>query len=678
MLRNLSLTTVLFLCPSFLPAQGEQPPVQKVALYKNGMGYFQHLGTVRGDGVLEMELPSSQLDDALKSLTLLDLDGGQITGVTYGSQAPLSRRLDQITLTPSENLAEFLNQIRGSQIQAGTVQGRLLSAETKLRREGEGVHIEVVELSIASAGGEVKLVELERAGGFRILEPELAGDLERFLRLVGESNRSDVRRLKIQTRGTGQRRLFLSYTAEAPIWKTTYRIVLDPKKKALLQGWAIVDNTSAMDWNNVELSLVSGAPVSFIQALSQPIYGRRPVVPVPGGVNAAPQVHGQTLDQLAPGAAEGKLSTEFGGNRAGAASLSESVMMAPSAPPPPPELGEAVRRAAFDTAAGAALGEQFEYRLRQPVTVGRNQSALLSILQSEVEADKVSVFGESQEGPHPRLAIWLQNSSGLTLDGGAFTVIDSNAFAGEGIFETVQPTERRLLSYAIDLAVNVDSKVGSESKRVERVVIRRGTLRLDRKLVETKTYTIRNNADKDRSVVVEHPVRAGWNLVGERKPEEKAANAYRFRVPVAAGSTVQYAVVEERPDQSVYALTNIGSDLIAIWVRDKSIDAATEKTLRDIASRQAEIAELEGRLKRLDEETERIFNDQRRVRDNLGRLGSTPDEARLRQRYVDQLSAQEDQLGQLRAQRDQLSNSLDAKRKDLDRFIQEIDLEREL
>src|SRR5207302_10033091 len=86
---------------------------------------------------------------------------------------------------------------------------------------------------------------------------------------------------------------FVSYISEVPVWKSTYRILLPdkPGEKPLVQGWAIVDNTIGEDWKDVRLSLVAGAPQSFIQHISQPYYVHRPVVALPQSVTLAPQTH---------------------------------------------------------------------------------------------------------------------------------------------------------------------------------------------------------------------------------------------------------------------------------------------------------------------------------------------------------------------------------------------------
>ena len=752
-------------------------PVRKVVLYKNGMGYFEHLGRIRDAQVVEITLPSRQLNDVLKSLTVLDLGGGQVTGVTYDSTAPLARQLQElpVDLRKAGSLVGFLNQITGAGVEvkspSGTVRGKIMGADVRVRTNGPGATTQVVEISIFTNTGEMRIVELESAGGLRFTDSAMASNIGRYLDLVNNENQRDIRNLKVQTAGRGERQLFVSYTAEAPIWKTTYRVVLDEGKPALLQGWAIVDNTTSMDWNGVELSLVAGAPVSFIHNLSQPVYGRRPVVPLPQGVQVTPQTHEGTFERptgaatisgivrdptgaVIPGAevqvfdvngrrvgrattdrrGEYRIAVPEGRYQVRAQSqgfqtmnynnvlvnsgrirsldiplevgaVAETVMveseafdavargrlrreLAKSAAAEPVvgggygggvfDVGDAIRQQGGADAQGRALGEQFEYKLGHPVTIGKNQSALLPILQAEVEAEKVSLYNASNGGRRPRLAVWLKNTSGATLDAGAFTVIDTNAFAGEGMTQTVQPGESRLLSYALDLGVEVTTNRGSERKRVERIVVNRGVLRMHRKVVEKHTYSIRNNADKVRTLVVEHPLRNGWKLVETPKPAESSANYHRFKLTAKPKATSEFVVREESPQQTTYALTNITAEQITLWVRGKDINPEIEKALRPIVEKKAEINDLNNKIKAREQEQNEIFRDQDRVRNNLSRLGRTPEEAQLRQRYIRQLERQETRIGALRAERDRLDTARLAAQKQLDDMLTNLSFDRTL
>ena len=696
----MSRTKVPFLCaalitlclPIFLQAQEAVPlPVRKVELYKNGMGFFEHLGAVKGAQSVEIVLPSSQLNDVLKSLTVLDLGGGQIAAVNYDSAAPLDRRLSElpINLNNTAGLITFLNQIRGAGIEirtpAGLVSGKLMGAEMKTKSTGPGITVQEIVLSIFAADGQIRLIELESAGAFKLTDQALAADLGRYLGILDTTHQRDVRKLRIQTLGSGERQLYIGYTSETPIWKTSYRIVLDPKQKPLLQGWAIVDNTTPMDWLDVSLSLVAGAPISFIQDLAQPLYAQRPVVPVAQGIQAKPQSYEATSEEDAADMNKSSLELmeTMGGVAGNIPSRSKALRMesfaAPAATPPPmpAALSDTIRRQVTAAAQAQAVGEQFEYKLRQPVTIRRNESALLPILQSDVDGEKVSIFRSADNEPNPRLAFWLKNASGLTLDAGPVTVIDGNAFAGEGLIETVQPGENRLLSYAIDLGTTISTNSGSERKRVERVIIQQGMMRMLAKTVEKKTYKIRNNNETARSVVLEHPVRAGWKLIGSA-PAETSASYYRFKVEAKPKSTVEYVVQEESPLESAFALSSITPEQIAIWIRDKSIDSEIEKMLQGIAQKQVEMNDLAGKIAAADKEQNDIFKDQERVRGNLQRLNQTPDEAALRLRYIRQLDGQENRLAAIRTEREKLETSRAAAQKQLEALVEKLSIDKTL
>ncbi|MFQ5663748.1 MAG: hypothetical protein ACE5HL_07950 [Terriglobia bacterium] len=686
------LAILSLLSPAVGAAEAGVPlPVRKVVLYKNGMGYFEHLGQVRGAQEVEIALPSAQLNDVLKSLTVIDLGRGQVAGVTYDSAAPLDRRLAElpINLGSAQGLVSFLNQIRGTEVElrapGGSVAGKLMGAEVRRRQVGANAVVEAIEVVVFTPQGELRTVELASAGALRLVEPELASEVGRYLDLLNSAHQRDVRRLRIHTVGKGRRQLYVSYTSEAPIWKTTYRIVLDDKHTPLLQGWAIVDNTTPMDWVDVDLSLVAGAPVSFVYNLSQPLYARRPVVPLPQGVQVTPQTHEATLEVPREEEAGGVVGGVSGAPRAAEvadkAARARRVFAAKSAVAAPAlagRLGEVMRQQAPAAAQAQALGEQFEYRLRQPVTIRRNQSALLPIIHTEVEGEKVSLYNEATAGKRPRLAIWLKNTSGLTLDAGSFTVIDSNAFAGEGLTETINPGESRLLSYALDLGLEVATNRGTERERVERVEIVKGVMRLHKKIVEKRTYTIRNNNEKGRTVVVEHPVRAGWRLVETPKPAESSASYHRFRVVAKPKTTTEFAVREENPRQTTYAIRNVTPEQITLWVRQKTIDAEIERALRRIVAKKNQIDALNKKIAGLEKEQKEIFRDQERVRENLRRLGRTPEEANLRLRYIRQLERQENRLGALRAERARLEDQRAAAQQQLDQILENLAFDRKL
>ncbi len=276
---RLSVLVVLAGLLSFPPGiSATEDPIplvlRRVVLYKNGMGFFEHSGKIRSGEQVELALSSSQLNDLLKSLTVLDLDGGQVAEVTYDSSPPISRRLAEspIQLDSQPDVVRFLNQFRGAGVairsSGGFVSGQLLGAEKrKTTHAGEQV-TESIFILLFTDSGELRTFELNSIGALRLTDKNLADRLESLLDTAATRLQHDVRRVRIRTNEAGLRNLYVSYISESPIWKASYRLVLDEDRKPLLQGWAIVDNTTEMDWEDVELSLVSGAPVSFVQNLS--------------------------------------------------------------------------------------------------------------------------------------------------------------------------------------------------------------------------------------------------------------------------------------------------------------------------------------------------------------------------------------------------------------------------
>jgi hypothetical protein len=684
--------------PAAAESTAAKLPIRRVVLYKNGVGYFDHLGRVRGNQDVSIDFTSGQLNDVLKSLTILDLGHGHITGVSYNSEAPLGRRLGLLRLPLGEkpSVAEFLGALRGARLEvhsgAGPVTGRLLSVEKKTRTTKSEERVETDEISLVTDSGEVRTVELGPATSVRIAERDLNQEVSRYLGLVASAREKDLRRMTITTAGAGERQLYVSYISEVPIWKTTYRVVLPskPDGKPLLQGWAIVDNTVGEDWSNVELSLVAGAPQSFIQQLSQPYYGRRAVVPLPESAQLTPQTHAATLEEKeAGGVPGGQVGGVIGG--VGARSFQAGVgagvgggVGTPKAAPTPRDRVQMLSNASIEgaresleaAAQGKELGDLFEYKLKEPVTIRKNQSALVPIVQAEIGAEKVSLWNESSHSPRPLRALWLTNSSALTLDGGSFNVLEDETFAGEGLLESIKPGEKRLLSYAADLGVLVDTHLETEQQRVTRVRILRGMMRQTSELRERKTYTVRNEDASPRMVVIEHPVRAEWKLDADSpKPEETSAGLYRFRLMVDPKKTEKLVVKETRPLVTTYQLSTVTDDQIELFLQQKTINADIEQALRKIVAQKDEAAKFQAQIDQRQKEINRIFEDQQRLRENMKALKGGGEEKALTQRYTQQLADQETRLDTLRREMTDLEAKRQRVQNELSEMLQQLSLD---
>jgi hypothetical protein len=291
----------------------------------------------------------------------------------------------------------------------------------------------------------------------------------------------------------------------------------------------------------------------------------------------------------------------------------------------------------------------FEYTLNQNVTVLQNQSALVPIVQARVDAERVTLWNEREHTP--LRALWLTNSSGLTLDAGSFNIVEAGTFAGEGLLAEVHPNERRLLSYAADTAVRIKSQGASEQRPYTRLRAARGILFLTRELRETRTYTISNSDTTARSVVIEHPARSGWHFLDQSlKPEESSNSYHRFRVKVAPASTEKLVVAEYYPQETTYALNTIDDKTIGFILKSSGIQPEVESSLRKLLAKKDEIAGVERQLQERRNEIERINQEQSRIRENMKSLKGSPEEKALLQRYVTGLNQQEDRLAALNSE----------------------------
>ncbi|HEX6973269.1 MAG TPA: DUF4139 domain-containing protein [Vicinamibacterales bacterium] len=493
----------------------------------------------------------------------------------------------------------------------------------------------------------------------RIVDKDLRTEVGHYLDLVGSTREQDARSMTIATNGTGERPLFVSYVSEVPIWKTTYRLVLT-KNKPLVQGWAIIDNTIGEDWENVELSLVAGVPQSFIQHISQPYYSRRPVVAMPSSVQLTPQTHEATLATMAPflgGRAENVTVQASRGGRGGIeGGVPGGVIggvvggLADAPPPPPAPALSAYERVGEMSAAatGAEMGDLFEYRLKEPVTLRKNQSALVPIVNAPIEIEKVSLWNRNSGSGRPLRAVWLTNTTGLTLDGGGMTIVDGDAFAGEGLIQPLKPGERRLVSYGADLGVLVDAKSDQSPRRVTRVTVRNGVVTENREERVNWTYRVRNENSAATTLVIEHAMRGGWKLADGQKPAESTPDTHRFRVVVEPKGEATLVVRDVMQVSSRLTLADITESWMTIASQGGLPAAALQAALKPLLDKRAEVTAIERQLASLQQKREEIARDQERLRENMKALRGSAEEKQLLQRYTRQLDEEETELDALK------------------------------
>ena len=708
-------------------AKATQLPVTHVSLYKSGVGFFEHAGRVTGDGAVTIDLTSAQLDDVLQSLTAIDLNGGRITGASYNSTTPLDQQLRALPLSLGEDPTQqdLYNSLRGTRVEVigsgAPFSGRILALEDRAVSGASDQSKPAAERRFLTVVSEVgsRTLELTPATTVRLLDTELRGDLNTYLELLDRNRTDGVRHLTLTDRGTGTRDLRVSFLSEVPVWKSTYRILfteglefhgaIPPMQveTATLQGFSVVDNTTGEDWKNVQLSLIAGSPQSFLQPLAQPIYVRRPEVPIAQDAQLTPQTHASGVDFVQENAAPvaagvagmsgvgmgsgsgvaggvmGGIGSGSGRNLGGGAKLvggapsvnaNRSVTINAAVPMVPYETIAAKSIVANTTT--AAFDDFFAYNLTDPVTIPRNGSALVPILQTKIQSERVTLWSPSE--PTPLRALWITNTSDLTLDRGSFSIVDSGAFGGEGLLETIHPGEKRLLSYAADQAVHVSVDHRNESHHVTIVAVSKGVLRATSAEVAEVEYLVRNAAPDARTVIVEQPRRTGWDLDSDPKPEETTPTAYRFRVATAAKTTVRLHIGERHTVEQHFRLVDTSDQQLTVFLQNAKASPAVLDEFEPLFAAKRTVAALDTKIGDKQKAINQLVDDQKRLRDNLGALKGSAEERSLAKRYTAELNAQEDSLAVLRRDLDVLEQQLQGAEIDLDNKIASLSMEEKI
>ncbi|MCC7388192.1 MAG: hypothetical protein IT431_05445 [Phycisphaerales bacterium] len=631
-------------------------PISRITLYRSGVGSFVRQGSVNGDADIDLRFRTDQINDILKSMIVLDLGGGKIEGATYGSKEPLSRRLASFAVDISDNpgRAQLLDRLRGAPVSVRTSEGQqegtVLGVEfrDRLHPEEDVVDTEAI-VSLVTTDG-VWSSEVDDILSFRILDQNLAAELNKALVALAEHRADNVKTLDIAFRGSGEREVVVGYVQETPVWKTSYRLVLPEKEgdRLTLQGWAIVENTTEDDWEGVELSLVAGQPVSFVMDLYEPVFVERPEVPVPTGAGARPRTYtgGVAVFDKAASAdrASGGREMEFRA-KAGTPMADARILTESSARDTfgdqTASLADAMRASVAAAASAEDVGEVFQFTLDEPVTVGRQQSAMLPIIAGDIEGRRVSIFSQNDSADHPMRGVEITNDTGLQLMPGPIAVYDAEAYAGDAQIGHVARSDDRLLAYAVDL--DVDARTENDgSSTVQKVRIVRGLLEqrlTDRNQV--RYFFESNDQFRERTIIVEQPKLGGWELIDTPKPKEIAGETYRFEVEIGAGEKGGLTVTQERTRSESMTLLDFDMGTLLRYSRDGKASQAVVDAFREAQRLQSLVGDSQRALAALDKERNEIGQDQARIRENMGSIDRTTE---LYARYMQKLGEQETRL----------------------------------
>ncbi len=642
-------------------------PLEKVVLFSSGVGYFHREGAVQGDTTVELSFRTAQINDLLKSLVLQDFDGGTIAPVTYAPEEPIERTLSSFAVDISDNpaLYELLNQLRGVKAEIKSSDGLKTGTIVGMETQQKSVEDSILEFEVVNLLTETGLTQepIWHIKSVRILDEKVDSDLKKALEAVAGSRDVDKRPVTLTFRGGGERHVSAGYLLETPVWKTSYRLVVE-EEGLFLQGWAIVENTTDEDWSNVGLTLVSGRPISFIQNLYEPLYLPRPEIPPSVAAIPRPRVHERQLEEyraeladLAEDISELPAESEEPAKmarraRAGVAAGALAAM--PAAPPPPTlmthafALGEA---GAAAMAAGEKVGELFQYAIDQPVTIGRQKSAMIPIVHKATDGEKVSVYNAATDAKFPYNGVKLKNTTGLHLMGGPITVFDGGIYAGDALIEDLAPDDDRLVTYAVDLDIEVEQKSKSRAEEILSVKIVRGTLEVTRKQRRETDYTAKSVSADERTLLVEHPFAEDWELIEPEKPDERTRSVYRFRLDMAPKAKAELRVVEDHPVSQSVALTDADADSVAVFVRMDKVSDAVKAALQRVIEMKTQLADIQRQIAEREGRLEEIGEEQARIRENMKQLDRNSE---LYKRYVEKFTDQEDEFEKLQGEIKQL------------------------
>ncbi|HOF84156.1 MAG TPA: DUF4139 domain-containing protein [Treponemataceae bacterium] len=639
-------------------------PVTRIALFSSGVSFIEHSGSVTGPASFPLAFQRDAVNDVLKSLVIHDSESRN-PSVTYDSEDTLARTLQSLSVNLSGNpgLSEILQSLQGNEVQVTVpdpLTGRIVSIEAAggiaAFPDGKRPVMNRGSMNLMTTEG-LRKISLSEISSITFTDPVIMQDFNRALDLLASARDDETRTLSVHLPGTGNRPVSLGYIVPSPVWKISYRLDLS-QKKPVLQGWAIIDNTSDSDWENIELTLVSGRPVSFIQQLYPPYYLSRPEVPLAIAGAAAPEVYDSAMDS--------ELMSDY------------AYEMAAAAPVPSMSYEKKAERSAagfstgqVETAAAARAGELFLFTLKNPVSIPRRQSAMVPLAEAAVTTKKVSVFsgenafsGES----HPMLCVELVNESNMRLPAGPVTVFDGASYAGDALLEFLPENDTRLLAYGEDLGV-AGSLREETTRDVASVSVSRGVLTITRTQKKTTTYQFRNTTSESRSLVIEHPITPGTTLVEPKKPAEQTVGHYRFALDAAAGKTALYTVQEDRPVSETVSLLQQNTDTLLYYATSGAVPADIRKALEKAVEFRRGIADQESALSELNRERNEQIVEQERVRSNLHAVGNS---SRQGQEYLKQLTELDVLLARLAADIATGREALQQQQKQYQRYLESL------
>ncbi|MBI2373117.1 MAG: hypothetical protein HYV07_03880 [Deltaproteobacteria bacterium] len=635
-------------------------PITRVVLYQNGVGYFERRGRVDGD-VLHLRVRPSQINDLLKSLTVVDASEGRAVSISLPLEKSGDRILSELPaqVRNAGGLLDVLRVFRGARIvihgDQGDAQGRVVGVEpTQVSpREGSSVDLSDWRVTLRTDEGSLRVYPMRDIEEVMLEDRTLAVGLDKSLDV--SLNEGDWKPIDLAIRLVGRERheILASYIAEMPLWKPAYRVVLDDAQP-LLQGWAIVDNVSGEDWNDVKLSLVAGTPMSFIYDLHTPEFttrvdltprGRRaapaPVIEAPGVARGRPTSKDQLQRAYAPNRAAEQAGEKYDEsdleNADDSAAKAEVMSLEEQAPA---------------QAEGTSVGALFRYDLKDPVRIPDRSSTLVAIVNNRVPGGEVALFRPeltNQQGTHPYRAVLFKNQTGLTLEKGPVTIYSQGTFVGEGFLERMEKDTSAFLTYSIDGNVTMRSERSTAEEGIKLLKIVNGLIESQVLEIERTSYEVENRHPTALVAYVKTVDRGGgWKLRNQPGGSIETNDAVFVPVDVAPGQKSKLVVEWVAPVvRQVGIGTDLSKSLLEMYLGSGKVPAEVARTLSEVLKIKARLVEVGRESQRVSEQHQKLSEDQARVRTNLDVLRKTKGNEELQRSLVRKLGELEDALSKL-------------------------------
>ena len=654
-------------------------PVRRVTFFKHGVAAYQREGTVVGEAQVELSFDARDMDDVLKSLTVLDLSGGRVGAVSCDAHESLGLRHGDGLVAPSRDraLLDVLQRLAGCEaevsVRGRTVRGRILGTETWRETVG-GSTADQPQLVLADDRGGLHRVDLRSAEEIRVLDATVWRNLEQILATALTDLRRELKTVRIQFLGEGERRVRVGYTLPSPVWQVSYRVLV-PRggSEPLLQGWAVVHNPLDEDLVDVRLRFVSGLPITFSYDLYQPRFRSRPRVqveteapvatPVPGAERARRKRDTREVEPV--------VSMAYAAKR-----QAPPRVAAPARAEPADEadLQDRLEETVPVTTVTEEVGDLLVYEVAEPVSLPARQSALVPILGARLPIERVALYDAGMRQDHPMSAFWLHNDTDLVLEAGPATVYEGTEYVGEALLPRTRPGQRQLVAYSVELGVQVVTEHVREKKDVVRVLKRGHMLYKVRRVLLHTRYRFQSKLAEPLVCFVDHTFEhRPWE--GMPEPVEKQGETARYRVELAPGAETVFVASEVVDEAERIEIPKIARATVRDLVDGRLVSEEARAQLERIAELSEEIGRLEEELSRLEEEAARLSMDQDRIRKNLQSLGASPEEQALRTRYVQKLTRQEEALDATLKQLSGIEAQLDQARRRRDELVEQLRLD---